>query len=211
MKKSLYVILIVLIAFGFYQKMTLNDMTRKVNEISKQGVMDAYYRDIAQKERVFLKNKLNDIEFVNSNGDKTRLQNKSENYRIYLIASLERCSTCRESVLKLWQDLYNRIPELPLTIIFSEQKPVNKMQLKRYRAYLKGGSFTIPFICDSEGILLTDNSNGLPVIAIADEQNRLVAVNIVDENFKKKNADYSNFAISLVNEKRRFAYNGTNN
>ncbi len=207
MKKGLYLVLIVLLCYSFYQKIKLNDLVDKTNSIIKQNVMNGYYREIAKKERFFLKQNFYNIEFVNSNGEKFVPDKVLKSYHIYLITSIDKCSSCREYLLNMWQKFYSEIPDLPLTIIFSEQKPLERMQLVRYKAYLRGGAFTMPFICDAEGVLATEDNNGLPTIVIVDNDNQVIAVNIVDDNFNQKNLAFNNFALNLVNKKRRFAYN----
>jgi hypothetical protein len=196
-KKILYICLIIISAYSIYQKVNYN---------SKKYIFDSLIslKECIELEDLFKGKVIDNIKISKYNDKENYLYNIlsefSTEYYLIIISSIEACSTCKEQILNMWNDLYKKNKNIPILLIVSEQEELTKDEIRQIHASIKGLKIEIPFYFDHESILLDNigvSPYHTPISIILTHDKKIIAIDRASEYTKKRTMNLKEFFLLL--------------
>jgi hypothetical protein len=102
---------------------------------------------------------LHDVVILDNQNQENSLYNildkTSMMYSLVLLTSLESCSTCRDQALKVWNDIVEENSDLSIIILIAEDRELDKSDLRKVKAYMRGMNIKLPFLLSTDSQLFS--------------------------------------------------------
>lgn len=200
-KKLLYTLVIILSAFVIY--LTLNSQHEQNQNIYGKESKGSVQIEFANRGKV-----LHNVRLIDKENKETQLHDilsqYPTKYYLVIVTSLNTCSTCRDQLLHMWNQLYITKNSQPILLIIAETEKISKDDWRKVKASMSGMEIEIPYYTLKEPGLLNElgvTDHQTPLSIIVSHNKKIIAVDRVIQNSTESSLNFKNFFMQLNDSK----------
>lgn len=121
-------------------------------------------------------------------------------YYLVIVTSLNTCSTCRDQLLKIWNQLYKTEKSLPIILVIAETEKISKDDRRKIKASMSGMEIEIPYYTSSEPGFLNElgvTVHQTPLSIVVSKDKKIIAIDRATQSSIERSLKFKDFFMLL--------------